>query len=96
MGTQKSFVMYHDYWELIEELTMQERGELLTAIYEYVQHKTQPNFTGELKIIFKKIRQDLERNAEKYQERCNQNRDNVNKRWKMQKEGENSNFDLPF
>ena len=94
MKDKKSFVLYYDYWELIKELPMDERGELFTAIYEYEQYKTIPDFKGELKMLFLTIRRDLDRNAEKYKETCEKNRNNINKRWR--KQNEDDEYALPF
>lgn len=94
MSEKRSFILYHDDWDLIEDLSIKERGELITAIYQYELNKTEPNFTGALKTVFKAIRKNLDRNAEKYQERCDKNRENANKRWDKQKEDSNNN--CPF
>lgn len=63
---QKSFVLYTDYAEHIQLLSLEERGMLLTAIFEYVKDGTPPEFTGALGMAFSFIRAQLDRDMGKY------------------------------
>lgn len=60
---KKSFVLYHDIREPLEQLTMEQRGELFTAILDYSEHGTLPLFTGELRMAFAFIRSAIDRDA---------------------------------
>ena len=80
MTQPKSFVLYDDYFELIKFLTIKQRGELMTAIFEYA-------VTGEevkcedlsVQIIFSTIRMTMDRDREKYIQRCETNKANAKK-----------------
>lgn len=66
---KKSFVLYHDIREPLEQLTMEQRGELFTAILDYSERGTLPAFTGELRMAFAFIRGALDRDAAAWQEK---------------------------
>lgn len=68
MANKKSFVLYHDIREPLEQLSMEQRGELFTAILDYSEHGIVPEFTGELKMAFAFIRCSLDRDADKWEE----------------------------
>lgn len=61
-------VLYHDIREPLEQLTMEQRGELFTAILDYSENGIVPSFTGELKMAFAFIRCSLDRDADKWEE----------------------------
>lgn len=65
---KKSLVLYHDIRKPLEQLTMEQRGELFTAILDYSEHGIVPNFTGELKMAFSFIRCSIDRDAGKWEE----------------------------
>jgi len=67
---KKSFLMNVDYEEQLEDLTDEELGILMRAIFRYEKHGTEPKFTGLLKMAFAFIKEDLNRNREKYDKRC--------------------------
>ena len=77
MQSKKSFILYDSYFEQLSMLSMEERGQLVTAIYEY-------RHTGKLNIepspvvmmAFSFIRSNMDRDNEEYEERCAQNRSN--------------------
>ena len=46
MIKKKSFVLYTDYREMIEMLPIKERGELLTALFEYVESGVISDFSN--------------------------------------------------
>ena len=66
----KSFVLYTDYAKHIALLTNEEAGELLKALFEYVEFKKQPNFSGAIMMCFSFIADQIARDKEKYQDVC--------------------------
>lgn len=76
---KKSFLLYLENYEQIKLLTMEERGRLLTAIYEYELTGEAPEFTGALAMCFSIFRQRLDRNRDSYREQCEKNRQNGQK-----------------
>lgn len=96
MSDKKSFVLYIDYWQHLELLSLEERGELLTAIYDYVRTGTLTEFDGSgLKMAFSFIRAQLDRDAEKYEAVCERNRTNGSKGGRPPKEEGKDNPEKP-
>jgi len=80
MEEKKSFVLYFNLVELLKFLTFQQRGELITAIFEYVQDgAVQTKLDAPTEIVFTSVRLHLDRDRETYFERCRQNRENGKK-----------------
>lgn len=62
-----SFVLYTAQKEVIDNLSDEDAGKLFKGIYEYVSG-SEPKFNDLLKVVFIPIRQQLDRNAQKYAE----------------------------
>lgn len=73
---KNSFVIYHHYRETLEDLTDEQVGILMRAIFDYEIDGIEPTFDGELKIAFKFIKKDLDFNSSKYESICERNRTN--------------------
>ena len=63
---KNSFLLYAEHEELIKELTCEQAGKLIKGIFEYVKTGEVPEFDALTKLVFIAIRQDLDRNSEKY------------------------------
>ena len=69
MGEKNSFILYTDYWRHIELLDRAQRGDLITAIFTYVQTGALPLFDSDASMMaFSFIRAQLDRDAEKWEE----------------------------
>ena len=79
---KNSFILYHDYEEHIKLLSNEQRGVLLTALFAYSRSRTLPAFDRDpaLAMAFSFIRAAIDRDNEKYQERCRKNAENVKER----------------
>ena len=73
---KNSFLMYHEYREILEDLTNEELGMLFRAILDYEIDGVEPNFTGMLKMAFKVIKGNLDRDSQKYDKRCETSSEN--------------------
>ncbi len=71
-----SFILYTKFSEIIEELTDEQAGQILKALFAYSVSNEEPNFTGILKFAWIPIRQQLDRNNEKWREQVAKNRAN--------------------
>lgn len=73
MKEQGSFVLYHDMESSIRELTDEEAGKLLKAIFRY--HKTgDPGESDRVvRMAFLPIKSVLDRDREKYRKICERN-----------------------
>ena len=65
-----SFVLYDNYNEQIKILSMEERGQLLTAIFSFRNEEEIPNMSGATKILFSFIKGQIERDDIKYRDVC--------------------------
>jgi len=85
MGKEKkSFVVYFDNLPEIEVLPMEQRGELFTALCKYAENlEYDPHFEElfALNMCFKFMDKSIKRDTEKYQERCEKNKENILKRY---------------
>lgn len=61
-----SFVLYTEYMEQIELLSMEQRGILLTAIFAYVSDTELPDMDGITKMAFAFIKSRIDKDTEKY------------------------------
>ena len=68
--SKATFLLYTERKEQINMLTDAERGQLLSAVYEYAENKTLPSFTGAVAICFSLLRADIDRDAKKYNARA--------------------------
>ena len=66
---KKSFVLYTDLIEIVEELTDKEAGLLFKTILRYVNDK-EPPIPNSIKLAFIPIKQDLKRDLKKYEAQC--------------------------
>ncbi len=71
MPQKKSFVMYSNYYGLLELLTLRQRGALITAIFEYNINGSMPTELDDItRMAFVIIKDTLDRDAEKYEDIC--------------------------
>ena len=78
---QKGFIVYGNNEEILDRLTDEEAGKLLKAMTKYFNHGTEPKFSGALEFVWIPIRQQMDANAEKYQEKCEKNRKKIQDYW---------------
>ena len=64
---RNSFVLYTEYAKQISLLTMEQRGQLLTAIIQYVTDDTVPELDAVTEMAFSIIQIRLDRDEEAYQ-----------------------------
>ena len=76
----KTFVLYQGFAEMIAFLTMEQRGALLTAIFEYAkEERWEVALDLPTQIVFASIRQHMDLDREKYMEKCRINSENGKK-----------------
>ncbi len=87
MIQKKSFVMYHDYWEWLKLLSNEELGMLLRCVFAYEREQTLPKeLNGKLEMAFAMIKENLDRDREKYEVVCKRNKEVAKLRWKKMQE----------
>ena len=81
-----SFLMYLDYEEQFNLLTDEQLGQLMRAIMKYEKTRELPQLDGIVKMAFSFIKQQLDRDNEKWQEerqkRSEAGKKGMAKRWK--------------
>lgn len=74
---KKSFLVYsEDIKEVLDELSDEDVAKLFRGMVEYHTSGTDPDFSGILKYVFIPIRQQMDRDAERYETRCEKSRAN--------------------
>ena len=81
MSKIKAFLMHSDRYPLIAHLRDEQLGQLLRALYLFVLDEPLNNLDPEVMIVFNFMKKSIESNNEKYEERCEKNRENIKKRW---------------
>ena len=75
------FNAYHSYLKSIEPLNDAERGRLFTALLEYSSTGAEPELRGNERYIFPTMREQIDRDREKYEAKCATNSKNIGIRW---------------
>jgi len=74
--TQNSFILYTSYYKLLDHLTIEERGFLWTAVFEYMMKKEETALPPKVSVAFELIKNQLEVDQEKYEKIIERNRKN--------------------
>ena len=79
-----SFVLHHESEDLFNKLSLEQRGKLISAIFQYSKSGILPNFGEDpaADMAFASIKSYLDRDKQRYEERCRRNKENALKRWK--------------
>lgn len=81
MAVKETFVLYKSYLQKTERLSDEQLGVLFRAILRHESGLDLPEMDALTAMAFDFIRVDLDANAEKYDEECERNRKNAQKRW---------------
>lgn len=90
MAEQKGFFLYLDQYAPIEDLTLEQKGKLLEAMFAYNSGLEAEILDPEVKIAFKFFKQTFERDKQRYEDKCAKMRDNAAKK-QLVAEGSKSN-----
>jgi uncharacterized protein DUF6291 len=67
---KKSFVLYHSFYDVIKDMSDQDAGLLLKAVFEYHINNLEIELPPVLKMAFQFIKSQLDRDRVKYQATC--------------------------
>ena len=81
---QKGFIVYGDIKAVIDELNDDQVAQLFRGMVDYFVDGKDPKFTGVLKFVWITVRQQMDRDMQKYEKRCERNRENARKRWESE------------
>lgn len=77
-----SFIIYTSYLKIFEQLTDAQLGQLTRHMLSFANTGKEPSIEDPLvKLSFAFIKDDMERNQRKYEEKCERLRANARKRW---------------
>lgn len=85
-----SFLIYLDYQEQFELLSDEQAGQLIKAIIKYEKTGEITELDGMVKMAFSFIKTQLDRDREKYQAKCEKNRENAKKGGRPKKKQEDN------
>jgi DnaD/phage-associated family protein len=75
------FCAYHSYTENLETLNDAECGRLFRALLNYSKTGAISELRGNERFVFPSMKQQIDRDAEKYQAKCDKNRQSAEERW---------------
>ncbi len=94
--TAKSFPVYLDYSKAVNKLSDAEAGQLFKALLEYADSGEEPPLEGSLYAVFAIMQNQLDRDTEKYVQKCERLRQNGTKGGRPAKNKEpNENQEKP-
>lgn len=76
-----SFILYTSDYQLIEGLTDEQLGQLTRALFIYARDGEVINLEPVVRMAFVFIKDKIDRSQQKYQKKCERNRENIRKRW---------------
>ena len=98
---KKSFVLYEDMSDMFALLSCEERGILISAIFNYIKNGAEGVELSPIsRMAFTCIKNTLDRDAEAYEEKCVKNRENAKKggrpKYSEKTERLPNNFSYPY
>lgn len=73
---KRSFLLYNDYGEQFILLSDEDAGKVVKALFAHENGEPEPVLEGAARMLFSIVCRDLDRNRERYNARCAQNREN--------------------
>lgn len=81
MKTKRTFLMNADHYEMVKGLSDAQLGLLLRALYALAADEPLPELDAVSKMAFAFMANDITKANEKYEARCEKNREAIAKRW---------------
>ena len=79
--TKNSFIVYYNYREKLQNLTDAQVGKLFRAMLNYAIDGKEPQLNGVLDMAFQFIKVTMDEDKQKYNDKCNKNKENIKQRW---------------
>lgn len=77
-------VIHYDILEQLKDFTNEEFGIIMRAIIKYDKDSVYPKFNdNKIEFAFNFLKPMIDRNKEKYENKCKQNTENIKKRWQQ-------------
>lgn len=82
-----SFILYYDWQLLFKNFTLEQKGKLLDSIFNYVTGKISSSDVDiNVRDVFDYMITYIDRDKEKYLEKCRKNEENARKRYEKKEE----------
>lgn len=79
---KSTFILRANYDDLFQDLTPQQAGEVIQAVFAHVHNRPVPPFSSaEARITFKCIEKDITFDLNKYEQTCKKRQEAAQKRW---------------
>ena len=86
MSTPNSFILHAHYEKQLKMLNMEQRGLLITALFDYqITNKVPEIEDSVVQMAFSFIAEQMDYDRSVYEKKCEQNRNSANKRWSASK-----------
>ena len=92
MASKKGFLLLNNQIEIIKTLTDEQAGQLLKAFYDYNLGK-EIKLNGLMLTVFSNFKIVFDENEQKYQGKCEKNKQNIENYWKKIKEQNTNEYD---
>lgn len=79
-----NFLLYHNMYIMIKDLPDEMVGGVIKSIFRYSMDGELPLYENASieNLLFRHIQNSIDINAKKYYDKCEKNKENINKRWK--------------
>lgn len=81
MSEKVNFIFYGEWIDYFKEMSDREIAQTMRAIFNTVEEKEVGELKGTSAVTYKVIRNQIDRDVQKYREKCDKNRKNAEKRW---------------
>lgn len=81
MNDKVNFIFYGEWIDYFKEMNDKEIAQTIRAIFDTVEGKEVENLKGIAAVTYKVIKNQIERDIQKYREKCEKNKENIKKRW---------------
>ena len=95
MGEKKSFILYNDYQDIINDLSDADAAALFRALFAYANGDDIEELSPVAKVSFAFFKKQIDRDEEKYAKRCEKNKANGKKGGRPKKDETEENQEEP-
>lgn len=99
VNKKDNFLLYNSMYATIKKIPDEIVGKVIKSIFVYSICKELPDYYDDASVesvLFSLIQSSLDINEKKYFEKCEKNRENINKRWKEKDKEKTNQEDVVF
>ena len=99
VNKKDSFLLYNSMYATIKKIPDEIVGKVIKSVFEYSISKKLPDYYDDAtveSVLFSLIQNSLDINEKKYFEKCEKNRENINKRWKEKNKEKTNQKEVVF